>query len=287
MLGAHVAPGHIGVHRWHRPTALALGMALLTLTGCSVFLRETPAPIPTKSVQMSPAGRASTLVVFLPGRRDSVADFEREGFVAALRESGANADTITVDAHFGYYFKRTVIERLQADVLQPAREQGYSRIVLVGVSLGGLGALLCERDVPGSVDALVLLAPYLGQDARFFEKIIAAGGPAAWAAGRDPRAGGVEEQVWTFLGTRSETLPPTWLLYGRSDSLSPGHRLLGEILPKGRAATIEGGHDWPTWRALWRDVCFQSDLFQAEKTRGVPAVSDIQTDIQTSRTPSR
>jgi hypothetical protein len=260
---------------------------LLTLTGCSVFLRETPVPIPTKSTQMSAAGRASTLVVFLPGRRDSMADFEREGFVATLRESGAQADSITVDAHFGYYFKRTVIERLQADVLQPAREQGYSRIVLVGVSLGGLGALLCERDVPGSVDALVVLAPYLGKDARFFERIVAAGGPAAWAAGRDPRAGGVEEQVWTFLGMRSEMLPPTWLLFGQGDSLAPGHRLFGEILPAGRVATIEGGHDWPTWRALWRDVCFQSDLFRTEKTRSAPAVSDTHADPQANRTPSR
>ena len=78
--------------------------------------------------------------------------------MTTLRESGARVDSIAVDAHLGYYFQRTVIARLQADVLQPARQQGYRRIVLVGVSLGGLGALLCERDLPGSVDALVLAA---------------------------------------------------------------------------------------------------------------------------------
>jgi pimeloyl-ACP methyl ester carboxylesterase len=166
-----------------------------------------------------------------------------------------------------------VIERLQADVLQPARQQGYRRIVLVGVSLGGLGALLCERDLPGSVDALVLLGPYLGKDAGLFDGIIASGGPAAWAAGRDPQAGGVEEQIWTFLGTQSAGLPPTWLLCGRRDSLAPGHRLLAGLLPANRVATIDGGHDWPTWRTLWRDLCLHSDLFRAEKSDGVPLIS--------------
>jgi len=29
--------------------------------------------------------------------------------------------------------------------------------------------------------------------------------------------------------------------------------------------TIPGAHDWPTWRALWRDVCFHSEVFQAER----------------------
>lgn len=243
---------------------------MLSLTGCSLLLRETPSPIPTQAAPMVAAERAATLVVFLPGRGGAMADFEREGFLTTLRESGARVDSISVDAHLGYYIRRTVIARLQADVLQPARQQGYRRIVLVGVSLGGLGALLCERDLPGSVDALVLIGPYLGKDAGLFDGIKASGGPAAWAAGRDPQAGGVEEQIWTFLGAQSAVLPPTWLLCGRRDSLAPGHRLLAGLLPTNRVATIDGAHDWPTWRALWRDLCMHSDLFQAERSAGVP-----------------
>jgi len=244
---------------------ILLASAVLTLTGCSAFLRDTPTPIPTQATQLSPVGPATTLVVFLPGRGDSMEDFDRHNFTAVLRDAGINADTIAVDAHMGYYFNRTVIERLRTDVLEPARAQGYRRIVLAGVSLGGLGALLNERDAPGLVDEIVLFAPYLGDKAALFEQISAAGGPAAWAAGRDPTAGGVEEQIWTFLGNRSAALPPTWLLYGRDDSLAPGHQMLGTLLPPAHVKTVTGAHDWPTWLTLWRDVCLNSELFAAER----------------------
>ncbi len=250
---------------------IGLAFALVVLTGCSLLLRDTPTPIPTLASPLSAAGRTETLVVFLRGRGGSVADFEREGMVAVLRAAGVRADTIAVDAHLGYYYKRTVIERLRADVLLSARAQGYRRIVLVGVSLGGLGALLNERDNPGSVDALVLLGPNLGDDNGLFDRIAGAGGPVAWAVGRDPRAGSVFEQLWTFLGTKTAALPPTWLLSGRSDSYGRGHRLFAGLLPAMRVATIAGAHDWPTWRALWRDVCFNSDLFQVERAGGESA----------------
>jgi pimeloyl-ACP methyl ester carboxylesterase len=239
--------------------------AVLLLTGCTLLLRDTPTPIPTKTTRASASARAATLVVFLPGRGDSMSAFEREGFLTTLHEAGVKADTLTADAHLGYYYKRTVIDRLWADVLQPARAQGYSRIVIVGVSLGGVGALFCEREHPGAANALVLLGPYLGDNKQFFERITAAGGPAAWAAGRDLYADDVEEQLWTFLGAKSVTLPPTWLLYGKSDSLALGHRQLAELLPSTHVLAIDGAHDWPTWRALWREVCFNSDLFRAEK----------------------
>jgi len=241
-------------------------LVLLGLTACSLLTRSTPVPIPTLAWPVSATGRTATLVVFLPGRGDVMADFEREGMVAALREAGVKADALVVDAHLGYYYQRTVLERLRADVLRPARAQGYRRIVLVGVSLGGLGALLNERDNPGTVDALVLLAPNLGDDNALFDRIAAAGGPAAWAAGRAPKAGSVHEELWTFLGAHSAALPPTWLSYGRGDPYGRGHRLFAGLLPAARVATIEGAHDWATWRALWRDVCFHSEVFAAERS---------------------
>jgi pimeloyl-ACP methyl ester carboxylesterase len=239
---------------------------MLILAGCAAVMRDTPAPIPTREYRASPGQRAATLIVGLPGRGGSMGDFERHGLVRALQEAGVRADVVAVDAHLGYYYRRTVIERLRADVLEPARQAGYRRLVLVGVSLGGLGALLCERDRPGSVDALVLMAPYLGDSAKLFEGIVAAGGPEKWAAGRDPQAGEVDVQLWTFLGNKSAQLPPTWLLAGRRDSLATGHRLLAGMLPAERVAMIEGAHDWGTWSALWREVCAGAELFRAERT---------------------
>ncbi len=192
-------------------------------------------------------------------------DFEREGFLSILRETGVVADTVSVDAHLGYYFERTVLERLHHDVLQPARTRGYRRIVVVGVSLGGLGALLHERDHPGWVDALVLMAPYLGKEGRLFSQITASGGPVGWASERELREGAVEEQLWVHLGRNSQRLPETWLLYGRRDPFSVGHRLLSPLLPSTRVLSNEGAHDWPTWRALWRQLCAGPMVFGAEK----------------------
>lgn len=251
-----------------RASVVGLALGALALAGCNLVFRPTPAPIPTREIRSALPAPAETLVVFLPGRGGAMTDFEREGFPAAMQDAGVRADSIMVDAHLGYYFNRTVLERLQADVIQPARSRGYRRIVLVGVSLGGLGALLNERDHPGSVEAIVLLGPYLGDDRRLFGRIAAAGGPQAWATGRDGRAGGVEEQIWAFLGAEASRLPPTWLLCGRNDSLGEGHRVLAALLPPSRVRTMAGGHDWPTWRALWREVCSGSDLFHAEKLAG-------------------
>lgn len=251
-------------------TLAGLTLILLATTGCSLFLRATPTPIPTQKIQTFSTVKASTLIVCLPGRGGAMADFERAGFLAILKETGVNADLLIADAHLGYYANRTIIERLYADVLLPARQQGYRRIVLVGVSLGGLGALFCERDHPGSADTLVLLGPFLGDNTRLFKEIDSAGSPSAWAVGRDPLIGKVETQIWTFLGTRSANLPPTWLLCGKDDSLGQGHRLFATLLPPARIRLINGAHDWPTWRALWKDVCQNSDLFSAEKASLTP-----------------
>ena len=251
-----------------RRLLLAGGLIALLVgsTGCSLFLRSTPVPIPTADRPFSPTGRTDTLVVFLPGRGDTLADYERAGVVTTLRAAGVKADAILVDAHLGYYYRETVIERLRADVLQPARARGYRRIVLVGISLGGLGAMLNQRDNPGAVDALVLLGPNLGDENKLFDRIAAAGGPVAWASGHDPAAGNVYEQLWTFLGTKASALPPVWLLAGRDDPYGRGQRLFATLRSGARVRFIPGAHDWPTWQKLWRDVCFGSDVFAAERT---------------------
>jgi len=114
---------------------------------------------------------------------------------------------------------------------------------------------------------VVLLGPYLGSKTSLFEKIAASGGPQRWAADREPRAGAVEEQLWTYLGTKSSTLPPTWLLCGAADRLGTGHRLLAKLLPADKVLTQDGGHDWPTWRGLWKTVCQNSALFSDEKAQ--------------------
>lgn len=250
-----------------------LPFSLLVAAGCGHLPRAAPRPVPAIS---STAGKpvASTLVVFLPGRGDRMQDFERRGLREEMERAGVRADWIAVDAHLGYYLNRSVVDALRDDVLRPARARGYRRILLVGVSLGGLGVLLCERDQRGLADGFVLIAPYLGDRAALFAEIARRGGPAAWAAGRQRTESDVAADVWTFIGQRHDTLPPIWLAWGERDRLAGGHRLLAPLLPAARVRTNGGGHTWSSWRELWRELCRHTDLFAAEKAGSAGSVAE-------------
>lgn len=247
-----------------------LGGLSWVLNGCAYFPRATPRPIPTVSSMLREGGPASTLVVFLPGRGDRMEDFERRGLSAEMARAGIHADWVSVDAHLGYYQERSVIDRLREDVIGPARVRGYRRIVVVGISLGGLGALLYSRDRPGEIDGLVLMAPFLGGKDKVFAEITAAGGPEAWASARqnesrEMKNSDLERELWSFLGKRHAQLPPTWLAFGEADRYAEGHRLFAPLIPDNRVFRDSGGHDWKTWQVLWREVCERSDAFAEEK----------------------
>ncbi len=252
---------------------MLLFLAGLFASGCASWPRAAVRPMPV--VASTPAPTAPTLVVFLPGRGDSREDFERQGMAAALRAAGVRADWIATDAHLGYYLDRSIVNVLREEVLRPARARGYRRIVLVGISLGGLGALLCVRDAPELVDGVVLIAPYLGDRAALFTEIDRAGGPAAWAEGRSGRQADVAAELWTFLGQRHAGLPPTWLAAGEADRLAQGHRLLAPLLSPERVRLAEGGHVWSVWRGLWTELCARSDLFAAERLPAPPSSGPI------------
>src|SRR6266550_1965963 len=112
-----------------------------------VFL-PAPAPLDVREYK-SADQQTEELIIFLPGVGDVLEDYETNGFIEAVLKSGAPADMIVVDAHFGYYLRRIVIERLRTDVIGPARATGgYKKIWLAGISLGGFGALLYASEHP-------------------------------------------------------------------------------------------------------------------------------------------
>lgn len=203
-------------------------------------------------------GRASKLVVMLPGAYSRPPEFVEAGFPQALQTSGMAADVCIVDSHIGYYNDRSIVRRLREEIVLPARAQSYRQIWLLGTSLGGFGALAYAVRHGGEIDGVVALAPYLGPR-RLLQEIQEAGGAAAWSASgpaqRPPDTSDeIDREIWrAYSGpAASRPAPPVYLGYGRGDRFADAHRRFAELLPAARVKTAEGGHDWPAWRALWQ-----------------------------------
>ncbi len=236
---------------------------VLALTGCGLW-RPVPVPMVSIAEPARCATRPDTLLVMLPGSYARPQEFVREGFVDAVRERRLAADIVLVDAHLGYYSDRSIIDRLQADIVAPARAQGYAQIWLVGISIGAFGALIHTEAQPHGITGVVALGPYLGKRS-LSEEINAQGGLRQWRAptGRlDPDD--IDTQMWRWLqpsgvappsGAAGPALrPELYLGYGRSDRFIFSDKLLAAALPPNRVFTTDGGHDWATWLALWRGM---------------------------------
>ena len=239
--------------------ALRLVLAMLLLAGLAGCALWRPMKVPMDIVQVPAQCTApvDTLVVFLPGVYSRPKEFIHEGMVQTLRDRHVAADVWIVDAHVGYYEARSIIDRIQADVIVPARERGYRHVWLVGVSIGGFGALIHSLSHPGEADGIVVIAPYLGQRA-VLEEIRGAGGLRTWVApGGDLSLEQMDLILWRWLqgyvDSRSPR-PPLYLGAGRDDRFADAHTLLGAALPRERVFISAGGHDWAPWREVWRQI---------------------------------
>jgi hypothetical protein len=208
------------------------------------------------------------LVVFLPGLGDHETDFVDHGFLDALSARALPVDAVAANATFGYYANRSIVTRLEEDVLRPARDAGYKQIWLVGISMGGMGARLAAKAAKAgpsgepTIAGALLMAPYLGDDA-ILQEIDRAGGVARWNPG--PIAeGDYQRDVWRFLKEATardrESRPVLYLAAGDQDKLRFGHRLLRDALPSDRVLSTHGTHDWAPWAILWADFLDHSDF---------------------------
>lgn len=198
---------------------------------------------------------SDTLLVMLPGLRDQARDFDAKGLVAAVQEANGGVDVVAVDAHLGYYMDRTLIDRLRADVIEPAKARGYRSIWLAGTSLGGLGSLLYSEEHPDQIDRVFLLAPYLG-DPSTADKVAGEGGLSHWRAAAS-RMQVHERRAWGWLQRLSRQYagdPELYLGYGRLDRYAKAHDLVAEAMEPARVVEGAGGHNWSTWAELWRSL---------------------------------
>ena len=228
-------------------------LPLLLLIACLFLASCLPAnKVPMESLHFVPAAeQRPNLVVLLPGRGSGVRSFSEEGLVRELLEQRRDVEVVGIEAHLGYYRDRSLPLRLKEDVIDPARKRGYRSIWLVGISMGGLGAVLYDTAYPDDVTGICVMAPYLGEGP-VLEEITRAGGLARWqpdAADVDP-----DREIWLQLRAylaREKSVGRVYLGFGRSDRFAVSNRFFGDLLPAGQVMTAAGGHDWPTWRALW------------------------------------
>lgn len=230
--------------------SLLVAVTAVVLTGC-FGMAPTQVPIPAIETA-SPEARNDTLVVMLPGRGDRAEVFIREGFEQAGVLHGF--DTVAVDAHLGYYMQRSLLDRLHADVIAPAREAGYENIWMLGISMGGLGSLLYAAEYPDQVDGVVLIAPFLG-DRSAIETIVASGPLEQWD-GQGDGLKDYEVAIWSYIRdarTGGGSVPMV-LGYGLSDGMAEGYERLLDYMKPSSVYTLEGGHKWTTWRPLWDQI---------------------------------
>jgi pimeloyl-ACP methyl ester carboxylesterase len=203
------------------------------------------------------------LLVMLPGVGIEAMEFFDHGMVSAVqahgREMNLAIDVAALRPELELYLDGEIVPALHRAVIEPARRQGYARIWLLGISLGGMGALRYAAEHAAEIEGLVLLAPFLGTRGTMAE-LAKAGGLNAWTPAQSI-ATDLEQRMLVWLQdflNRRVLSPALYLGYAQNDRFAPGHRLLADLLAEDRVVTAEGAHDWDSWARLWRLVLARS-----------------------------
>ena len=223
------------------------------VSGCSIiFAVETPVPA---LHYPAPDGSTSKMVVFLPGFAEGPEQFENNDFIRLLQERYPSVSAVAMDTHLGYYKKGMLADRVIGETIEPAIAEGYDTIVVVGLSMGGYGALWTSDSIPGDVDGIVLMAPYLG-DIDAPKGVKEHGGMREWVASFSDELD-FDEIPWIWAdgliyGDRGN--PQIVLAYGDADRLKPNASVLEKHLPREHVFTNDGPHKWTAWTPLWSDI---------------------------------
>lgn len=195
------------------------------------------------------------LLIMLPGAKITPQQMVENGLISTLRVYNLAVDVLVLDAHADLYFERNEIEGLLHQTMDDVRAHGYKRIWLLGISLGGTGAMICSSQHPKEIEGVLLLAPFLGTRGLVAE-VDAAGGLQKWQAGnidsRDQERELLEKIRIDVFDTH--LIPPLFLGYGSEDRYRGSSMMLAAFLPSHRVTTISGGHDWETWKVLWQNL---------------------------------
>jgi pimeloyl-ACP methyl ester carboxylesterase len=235
----------------NRGSSVSTCLAAVSLAGC-IVIGDSSVPIGMLAAAAPQSSSERTLVIVLPGFGSDAADLENRGIARAIQESWPETDVLLTSATFAYYRDGKLVPRLREEIVQPSLRKGYRRIWLAGASLGGMGALLYEREHPGELEGIALFAPFLG-DRKLLNEIRAAGGPRKWDPGPLPAemsADNYQRQVWKMIkgwADRPELSRRVWLACGTSDRLIDAARLLAPEVQQAHYLELSGGHTWELW----------------------------------------
>ena len=258
----------------HAGRACSILIIHLLLSACTAA-RSVETRIPFKFYE-SGIGTTEELVVFLPGRGDEVGAFERAGFIDNLKQSIRPLDSVVVDAHMGYYKNGSLPERVHDDILTYFQHRGYQRFILVGVSLGGYGALWVRHEYEDLVSGIVLLAPYLGSDS-LIEDIKTVNNLHLWSSSLE-HPPDIEEMPWFWLDEMSQQgstkIGNTLLGYGSKDKFADGAELLAPMLNDSAVFRTSGNHNWSSWITIWTDIMQSPAWMQVAISQNTATLSD-------------
>lgn len=225
--------------------------AALPLCAC-LSLGNSDRPIATMLVPaLAPAAERIAIVV-LPGSGHNAETLKDRQVDRAIHQAWPQADVFLTSATLAYYKDKVLAQRLEQDVLAAVRQQGYEQVWLVGVSVGGLGAVLYEFEHPGAVTGLVLIAPWLGSE-EIIGEIRRAGGVRSWDPGPVPEEendDNYEREKWREMKQWSQNSVSStriWLLCGKDDPLIETSQLVAALIPESQYLEVSGAHDWETW----------------------------------------
>ncbi|MFN7572937.1 MAG: hypothetical protein ACK5TK_16030 [Betaproteobacteria bacterium] len=212
--------------------------------------------------------RAAVRIVLLPPAAAVAADYVAQGFAAALAASAVPAQLLLPELPAAEYARPDFEQRLVQQVLLPAQHAGEGRVRLWlgGISLGAMAALRCAAAGLVPLAGVCALAPWPGprplwQQHRSVAQV------RRWAAADGGQEAAADERVvWRWLGRGGTAGLPVWIGHGHADRFVDGQALLAGLRPPRHRCVVEGGHDWPTWRALWRSFLTQGPWLQQAGT---------------------
>ncbi len=230
---------------------LSIGLAMLLLSAC-VYLKPAQRPM---GHQFSLQRDANNLLILLPGMGDSIEHFYRHQFPQMLQQRHSNWDVLVLDAHFGYYRERVIIEAFKQDILPLIKQKSYQKVIVGGISLGGFGSLLLQHELNGEIDGLLLMAAYLGDDEELEQAMQQP--ISRWVTKGDKER---KQQIlvsW-YHAYRDRTL----VGFGGQDQFAEANLWLTQNTPQQNIYQLPGNHKWPTWHKLWQQMLDHPSFWQ-------------------------